>query len=162
MIIEQKMAEAINDQIQAELFSSYLYLAMAADFESKNLKGMARWMRKQAAEEQVHGMKFFDYLVERGGRVELKAIEQPQAEWSNPREAFEAAYVHEQKVTARIWKLADQAGAAKDHATSSLLKWFVDEQVEEEASVSEIVEKLKMIGDKTPGLMFLDKELGAR
>ncbi len=162
MVIGKKMEAAINEQIQAELYSAYLYLAMSADFEAKNLRGMARWMRKQAQEEQTHAMKFFDYLTERGGRVSLAAIEAPRAEWRSPLEAFEEAYGHELKVTDRIWRLADLAAQEKDQATASMLRWFVDEQVEEEAHASEIVERLKAVGDAPMGILMVDRELGAR
>ncbi len=156
------MNEAINEQINAELFSSYLYYAMAAYFESVNLSGFASWMRVQAMEEITHADKFFNYIVDRGGRVDLKTIEQPQKEWDSPLAAFEAAYEHEQKVTKRINDLVDIALNSKDHTTNSFLQWFVTEQIEEEATASEIVDQLKLVGDARSGLFMLNKELGAR
>jgi ferritin len=156
------MEKAINDQINAELYSSYLYLSMAAHFESVNLPGFAKWMRVQAQEENGHAMKLFDYVVERGGRVTLAAIDAPPASWTSPLNAFEDVYAHEQKVTGLISGLMDLAIELKDHATSSFLKWFVDEQVEEEASADRVVQLLKMIGDAGHGIVMLDAQLGKR
>ncbi|HPA44778.1 MAG TPA: ferritin [bacterium] len=161
-MIDKKMQNAINDQINAEMFSAYLYLSMSAYFENTSLRGFANWMRVQAQEEMVHAMKFFDYVIERGGRAVLKAIEAPADEWASPVAAFEAAYEHEQKVTARINKLVDIAVELRDHATNAFLQWFVTEQVEEEASASEIVDKLKLIGEARGGLFMMDRELAAR
>ncbi|HQQ00256.1 MAG TPA: ferritin [bacterium] len=161
-MIDKKMLNAINDQINAEMFSAYLYLSMSAYFENTSLRGFANWMRVQAQEEMVHAMKFFDYVIERGGRAVLKAIEAPADEWASPVAAFEAAYEHEQKVTARINKLVDIAVELRDHATNAFLQWFVTEQVEEEASASEIVDKLKLIGEARGGLFMMDRELAAR
>ena len=132
--IDSRMQKAINEQINAELYSDYLYLAMAAYFEAENLSGFARWMRVQAHEEAGHAMKFFDYLVSRQGRVSLKAIDEPPASWASPLKAFQNAYEHEQMVTQRIGGLMDLAIELKDHASASMLKWFVDEQVEEEVN----------------------------
>lgn len=161
-MIKEKIEEVINQQINAELYSGYLYLSMASYFESKNLNGFANWMHVQNLEEQSHAMKFYQYLNERGGRVKLMPIDGPKLEWKSPIEAFEDAYEHEQKVTAMINNMVEIAWAEKDHATYNMLQWFVDEQVEEEASALEIVEKLKMIGD-APGVMYmLDKEMSAR
>ena len=161
-MLGKKMQDALNGQINAELYSSYLYLSMAAYFESVNLRGFAGWMRVQAQEETAHGMKFFDFVVERGGRVTLKAIDAPPDKWNSPVAAFQAAYEHEQKVTAMIAKLVDLAESEKDHATRSFLQWFVDEQVEEEANADEVVQKLKMIKDAPQGLLMLDGVLGQR
>ncbi|HDT15247.1 MAG TPA: ferritin [Firmicutes bacterium] len=161
-MIGGKMAEAINDQINAEIYSAYLYLAMSAWFTEKNLTGFANWMYVQAQEEMTHAMKFYSYNLERGGHVKLPAVEGVRDDFKNPLEIFEEAYGHEQKVTARIDALMDMALAEKDHATVSMLRWFIDEQVEEEASASELVEKLKMIGDAKEQLLMLDKELSAR
>lgn len=161
-MIKEKIEEVINQQINAELYSGYLYLSMASYFESNNLNGFANWMHVQNLEEQSHAMKFYQYLNERGGRVKLMPIDGPKLEWKSPIEAFEDAYEHEQKVTAMINNMVEIAWAEKDHATYNMLQWFVDEQVEEEASALEIVEKLKMIGD-APGVMYmLDKEMSAR
>lgn len=161
-MINKKVEEAINNQINAEMFSSYLYKAMSAYFADMNLTGMAAWMDVQAQEEMTHALKFYDYIIERGGRVKLMAIEEPAFEWGAPIEAFKAAYEHEQYITGRINDLTDLAIQEKDHATMIMLQWFVTEQVEEEASVSEIVGKMEMIGDSKHGVYMLDKELGGR
>ena len=162
MILSKKIEEAINKQINAELYSAYLYLAMAAYFESLNLPGFAIWMKLQAKEEQEHAMKFYHYLVERGGRVLLDAIQKPQSEWKSPLDAFEAVLSHEQHVSSLIINLVDLAKAEKDYATEIMLQWFVSEQVEEEANATSIVERLKMIKDSTNGLLMVDKTLGKR
>ena len=162
MEIGKKMQDAVNKQINRELYSGYMYLSMAAYFESENLKGFAHWMRKQAGEEKKHAMKFFEFVTERAGRVSLEAIEKPPHSWKSPLGAFEDALVHEQKVTQMIYGLADLAESEKDRASGSMLKWFIDEQVEEENSANEIVQKLKMIGNSGSGLVMLDKELGKR
>jgi ferritin len=155
------MVNGFNQQTNAEFYSAYLYLQMAAWFEEHNLPGFANWMRVQRLEEQVHGMMFFDHLAERGGHVELKAIDAPPADWKSPLAIFEAAYEHEQKVTGMINDLVNSAAAEKDHASGIFLQWFVTEQVEEEASALAIVEKLKLVGDGG-GLFMLDRELAAR
>ena len=160
-MLSPKMQEALNRQVNAELYSSYLYLSMSAHFQSANLPGFANWMRVQAQEELVHAMKFYDFILERDGRVVLEAIDTPPTEWVSPLLAFEAAYKHEQHVTSRINDLADLAVSEKDHATSIFLQWFITEQVEEEDSVSDVLNKLKLVGGGE-GLFFLDKELGAR
>ena len=161
-MLSKKVEEALNSQINAELYSAYVYLSMSAYFEDQDLAGMAAWMRAQAQEEAAHAMKIFGYIYDRGGRVNLAAIDGPQTEWDSPLGAFEAAYKHEQHVTSLIHKLVDLAIGENDHATKNMLDWFVDEQVEEEASASAIVQRLKMIGDHTPGLLMLDRELGQR
>ena len=161
-MLGKKMEQALNDQINAEYFSSYLYLSMAAYFEAENLPGFAHWMRLQSQEELAHAMKFFEFINERGGRVTLKALEAPETTWKSPLAVFQAAYKHEQYISDRINKLVDLAVKEKDHATNSMLKWFVDEQVEEEASASAIVEKLKRVKDSPSPLFMLDRELGSR
>ncbi|MBW1769487.1 MAG: ferritin [Thermodesulfobacteriota bacterium] len=161
-MIKKKMQEALNKQLNAEYYSSYLYLSMAAYFESMNLKGFANWMRIQTQEEMVHVMKFYDYLIERGGKVTLSSIEGPPIKWSSPLAAFENAYQHEQKVTGLINGLVNLAIAEQDHATNNFLQWFVSEQVEEEASADEVVQKLKLIGKDSGGLFMLDRELAQR
>lgn len=161
-MLNPAVQDALNKQINAELYSSYLYLSMAACFEEANLRGMAHWMKLQAKEEAGHAMKFFEFVVERGGRVTLTSIAAPPAKWDTALAAFEDAYKHETHVTALINKLVDLAGSEKDHATNVFLQWFVKEQVEEEASASEIVHQLKMIGDSKQGLFMLDRHLGAR
>lgn len=161
-MLSSNMKKALNDQINAELYSAYLYLSMAAYFEDTNLPGMAGWMKAQAQEEVGHAMKFYSYVFDRDSKVELKAIDGPKTKWASPLAAFEDAYKHEQKVTGLIHKLVDLANKEKDHATRSFLNWFVDEQVEEEASTKMIAERLKVIGDSKPGLFMLDRELGGR
>ena len=156
------MAKAINAQINAEFYSSYLYLAVSAHFESMSLAGMASWMRMQAQEEMFHGMRMYDFVHERGGQVVLAAISKPPASWKTPLAVFGEVLKHEQKVTALINELVNHALDERDHATNIFLQWFVTEQVEEEASVSAIVDKLKMIGKDANGLFVLDQELGQR
>ncbi|UCF00127.1 MAG: ferritin [Planctomycetota bacterium] len=161
-MLTKKMQNALNDQINAEFYSAYLYLSMQAYFQSLNLPGFANWMSVQTREELTHAMKFYDFVNECAGRVILKAINQPQTNWKSSLAAFEAAYKHEQMVTGRISNLVNLAIKEKDHATNSFLQWFVNEQVEEEASVNDVVQKLKMTDD-APGRRFLiDRELGHR
>jgi Ferritin-like protein len=162
MVIKEKMVKAINKQINAELYSSYLYLSMAAYFEANNWLGLAAWMKVQAREENAHAMKFYGYVFERGGRVVLAAIDAPKTEWKSPLAVFEEVYAHELKVTGLIHDLANLAKKENDHATESMLKWFIDEQVEEEANAALIVEQLKRIKDSANGLFMLDHKLGER
>jgi len=162
MALSQYIQDALNDQIQAELNSSYIYLAMAADFEDKNWPGFAKWMRVQSQEETGHAMKLFEYVVQRDGRVQLKAIEAPPAEYESPLAAFQKAYEHEQYITGRINRIFEQAREAKDPATEALMQWFVNEQVEEEATALQVVEMLKRIGASGSGLVMLDRQLGKR
>jgi ferritin len=157
-----KIQDAFNKQLNAELFSSYLYLSMAAHFESRNLKGMAHWMRMQVQEENIHAMKFFDFINECGGRVTLIQINQPKTEWNSPLDAFEETCRHEAKVTGLINDLVDLALQEKDHAANTFLQWFVTEQVEEEATAQEIRDKLKLIGNNPVALFMMDQELGGR
>jgi len=161
-MVSERMVKALNDQINAELYSAYLYLAMSAFFEDANFTGFAHWMRVQAQEEMGHAMKFYDYIIERRGRVQLAALEAPQTSWETPLAAFEDAFKHEQYISGRINKLATLALEEHDHATSSFLKWFVDEQVEEEASVDAVVQDLKRVQDMPAGMFMLDRELGQR
>jgi len=161
-MIDKKMQDALNEQVNAELYSAYLYLSMEAYFESINLAGFANWMRVQTQEEVVHGMKIYDYIDERGGRVTLKPIAGPQVKWDSPLAVFEAAYEHEQKVTGLINGLVDIAIELKDHASNAFLQWFVDEQVEEEKSADDVVQKLKLMADAPGGLYMLDNELAQR
>ena len=161
-MIGRKMEEALNEQINAEIYSAYLYLAMAAYFKSINLQGFAQWMKVQWQEELVHALKIYEFVGERGGRVVLKAIAEPPVKWKSPLAAFEAAYAHEQKVTGRINDLVNLAISEKDHATNAFLQWFVNEQVEEEASADQIVQNLKMAGDSAGALLMIDHELGKR
>lgn len=161
-MLSTKMLKALNEQINAELHSSYVYLALSAYFSDINLDGFASWMRGQAQEEVGHAMKFFDYVVERGGQVKLTAIDAPKATWKSPLEGFSAAHKHEQYITGRIHSLVDLAGEEKDYATANFLQWFVTEQVEEEQSVGNVVEKIRMVADSSSGLFFLDRELAKR
>ena len=156
------MEEAINQQINAELYSAYLYLSMSSYFKSVNLAGFANWMKIQAQEEVTHAMKFYDYLIERGGRATMLPIDAPKTTWSSPLSVFEETYKHEQKVTGLINNLMNLALAEKDHASVNMLQWFIDEQVEEESSADEIVQKLKLVGDRGSGLFMLDQQLGQR
>ena len=161
-MLSEALQKAINDQIKNELDSAYLYLAMSAYFEGAHLPGGARWMRLQSREETSHAMKLFDYVLERGGRVVLQAIEQPPATFASMLDVFQQALVHERKVTGMIHRLYDLATNERDYATQVMLQWFVQEQVEEEKSAGDIVEQLKMIGDQPAALLFFDRQLGAR
>ncbi len=161
-MVNKKIEGALNQQLNAELYSSYLYLSMSAYFQSINLPGFANWMRVQAQEELVHAMKFYDFINERGGRVMLQEVKAPPTEWSSPHDVFENAYKHEQKVTGLINDLVNLAVGERDHATNIFLQWFVTEQVEEEASADEVVQKLKLVGDDNAGLFMLDGEMGQR
>jgi len=161
-MLSKRMEEALNQQVNAELYSSYLYLSMSAYFESINLKGFANWMKVQAQEELLHAMKIYDFINERGGRVTLTSIDAPPTEWDSPLAAFEGVYEHECKVTGLINDLVNLALEEKDHASHIFLQWFVTEQVEEEASADEIVQRLKLMGDARGGLFMLDRELGQR
>jgi ferritin len=161
-MIGKKIQDALNQQINAELYSSYLYLSMAAHFESENLSGFAQWMRAQSAEETGHAMKFFDFVIERGGDVSLAAIDGPPTEWASPLAVFEETLKHEQKVTGLINDLVDLARSEKDHAAEIFLQWFVTEQVEEESSVEDALHKLRLAGDAPNLLFMLDRELGGR
>jgi len=161
-MISEKMVKAINDQINAEMYSAYLYLAMKAYFESQNLLGFANWMDVQTKEEMVHAMKFYGFINARNGRVQLGVIEKPPFEWASPLAVFEAVYKHEQIVTDLINKLVDLAQGEKDHATVSFLKWFIDEQVEEESNDVAVIQKLKLVQNAPGGMFMLDNELAQR
>lgn len=161
-MISEKIQNAINDQIKAEFESSYIYLAMAAYCESLNYKGFGIWFKKQADEEQGHAHKFYEYLTERGGRVIIKGFETPPLEFGSVMGAFQKAYEHEKYITGRINSIYDLAVAEKDYATQERLNWFVKEQVEEEASASEMLETIKMVGDKPGSLIYLDRHAAKR
>lgn len=161
-MIGAKVQEAFNQQANAELYSSYLYLSMSAWFQTQNLSGLAAWMRVQSQEEYGHAMKFLGQVLERNGKVTLAQIEAPKAEWSSAQEAFQDAYQHECKVSGMIHQLADLAAKEKDHAAAVFLQWFVSEQVEEEATALSIAEKLKLNKGHSGGLFMLDRELGQR
>ncbi len=161
-MLSKNMEKALNEQINAEVFSTYLYLSMAAWFHSQKLAGFGHWMEAQAREEWEHTMKFFHYVDERGGRVLLGKIDAPQAEWESPLEAFKAAYEHEKYITGRIHELVALAREENDYATENFLQWFVTEQVEEESSTGRVVDQIEMVADSRQGLFMLDRELGAR
>ena len=161
-MLKKKVEAALNDQLNKELYSGYLYLSMAAYFDSINLAGFANWMRVQAQEEFVHAMKFFDFINERDGRVLLKPIDGPVTQWKSPVDVFDQTYKHEVLVTKSIHKLVDIAEAESDHATKTFLDWFVTEQVEEEATASGILENVKLIEKAPGGLFMMDRELAQR
>lgn len=161
-MLSKKLEEALNEQINAEFWSAYLYLSMAADMSDKGFAGISNWFNIQFKEEQDHAMKIYNYVLSRGGRVELKPIKEVETEWKNPLKAFEETLKHERVVTSLINELYDLALQEKDYATQSMLKWFIDEQVEEEESAQDIISKLKLIGDNGYGLYQFDKELAAR
>jgi ferritin len=161
-MLKEKMLKALNEQINAEMYSSYLYLSMESYFQSISLTGFAAWMRGQVQEELFHAMKMYDFVCERGGRVSLETIKKPDSSWKSPLAAFKHILKHEQLVTSLINDLVELAMKEKDHASLNFLQWFVAEQVEEEASVGEIVDKLKLIKDDTSGLFLLDAEMNKR
>jgi ferritin len=161
-MLNLKVEASINDQINAELYSAYLYLSMSAYLETENLPGFASWMRVQFEEEQAHAMKFFDYVNERGGRVILEAIEAPKTEWASVVEIFEQTLAHERMVTERINVMMDIALEERDYATESFLRWYIDEQVEEEAGAEAILSQVERLDGHGNGMMMMDRELGSR
>ncbi|MGE3062182.1 MAG: ferritin [bacterium] len=161
-MISKKMVKEVNDQIQRELFSEYLYMQMAAFFKGENLDGFARWMMIQAKEEHSHAMKFLDFLYERGASVELQKLDAPKNSFKDALDVFKYAYNHELTVTRNISTLMTLAKNENDYASESFLRWYVDEQVEEEASFDRIVKMLVKIKDSANGLLMLDKQLGTR
>lgn len=161
-MIKKKIQDALNKQINAEIYSAYLYLSMNAHSHSIELTGFANWLFCQYQEEMMHAMKMYDYVNERGGRIILDKIEKPKTEWKSPTKMFEHVYNHEKKVTGLINGLVDLSIKEKDHATTNFLQWFVAEQVEEEASASSVLQKLKLVGNEGNGLFMLDKELSTR
>jgi ferritin len=161
-MLTEKMQTALNGQLNAELYSSYLYLSMNAYFKSVNLDGFANWMYYQAQEELEHSLKFYDFVIQRGGKVQLTQIAAPPTEWDFPMAVFEATLAHEQKVTGLINDLVEIAHEERDHATNIFLQWFVSEQVEEEESVGGVLEQLKLMGDAKGGLFMIDRELAKR
>ena len=158
-MLSKKLEQELNNQINAETWSAYLYLSMAAYFETQNLPGFANWMKAQYEEEISHMMKFFRYINERGGRVILEPIAAVKTEWNDGIEVFEETLAHEKKVTSLINNLVNIAIEERDHATNNMLQWYVAEQVEEEATVDGILQQLKMLGGNKYGLLMLDKEL---
>jgi ferritin len=161
-MLTEKMQKALNSQLNAELYSAYLYLAMNAYFKSLNLDGFANWMYYQAQEELMHAMKFYDFIIQRNAKIQLTEIIAPPANWDSPLAVFEATLEHEQKVTGLINDLVDVALEQRDHATQIFLQWFVSEQVEEEESVSGVLEKLKLMGEARGGLFMMDREMAKR
>ena len=161
-MIGKAMQDAINEQINKELYSSYLYLSMAAYFEDKNLRGFAKWMHMQDGEERAHGMKLYEFLIDRGGRVTLKAIAAPESDWTSPLELFKQVAAHEAAVTASIHNLYETALKEKDYPAQAMLQWFITEQVEEEKNAAEIVAHLEMVEARGTAIMMLDHRLGKR
>ncbi|GAT62177.1 ferritin [Paludibacter jiangxiensis] len=161
-MLSKLLEKEINDQINYEFWSAQLYLSMSAHFSDLGLPGFAHWMYIQYQEETTHAIKFFNYVIERGGKAEVQPIKAVPTNWDSVLGVFEETMEHEQKVTARINHLADTAVAEKDHATQSMLRWFIDEQVEEEANVKAIVDTLKLVKDNGYAIYSLDKELAAR
>jgi ferritin len=161
-MIGKKLNDAINAQIKNELESYYIYLSMSAYFHSKALDGMGHWMRVQAHEEMAHAMKFFNHIIDRGGKVALKDLKQLKTSWKSPLEAFQDAHKHEQFISSKINELTSIARQEKEYASEPLLAWFADEQIEEEANASKIAEQLDMVGSDKSGLLMLDRELAAR
>lgn len=161
-MLKPKIEEAINDQINAELYSSYLYLSMAAYFKSLSLDGMSHWMEIQAQEELGHVMRFFNFVSDRDGRVKLGPVDGPKVEWESPLDAFKDAYAHECKISERINNLANLANSEGDNTAATFLQWFINEQIEEEANAKATVDKLKLVGDNGVALFMVDAELGQR
>jgi ferritin len=161
-MISNSMQETINEQINKEFYSAYLYLSMAAYFETKNLPGFAKWMRIQAGEEQEHGMKLFEHLVDRGSKVELKPIAGPETDWKTNLDVFKQTQAHEAEVTASINGLYELALKEKDYPAQVLLQWFITEQVEEEKNAADIVQQLELIDAKGTAVLMLDHQLGKR
>ncbi|MBP1644937.1 MAG: ftnA [Bacteroidetes bacterium] len=161
-MLSKKLEEALNAQINAEFWSAYLYLSMSADFASKGLNGFANWMEIQFKEEQDHAIKFFNFVLSRGGKVELKPIAKVEKSWKTPLVAFKSTLEHELVVTKLINDLYALATEEKDYATQSMLKWFIDEQVEEEKNAQEIIDKLTLLDGNGYGIYQLDKELALR
>lgn len=158
-MLNEIVQTALNNQIRMELSAFYTYMSMTAYLEAEGLRGLATWMRHHADEEMMHAMKIYDFIHERRGRVLLQALPEPRTQWQSPIDVFEDALKHEQKVTASINQLMELAIEQRDFATQSFLKWFVDEQVEEEAVVDEVLQQLRLIGDFKPGLYLLDRDL---
>jgi ferritin len=161
-MISKTMEKALIRQVNRELYSAYLYLAMSAYFESAGMKGFAHWMRLQAAEEKAHGMRIYDHIIARGGTVALAEIEAPKASWPSAGKVFEEVLAHEKKVTGMIHDLVELANKEKDHASFEMLQWFVKEQVEEEANASDILGQITTLGDVVGHLFWLDHQLGKR
>lgn len=160
--MNKKVYKVFNEQVQAELYSAYMYLAMSVHLEDENFKGMAHWMRLQYEEEREHAFRLMKFMQERGVKPELLQIDMPPAEFGTPLEVFSKALEHEKYVTSRIHEMYEVAMKEKDYASMSHLLWFIDEQVEEEDQTREIVDKLMMVGDNMNGLFVIDSQLGSR
>ena len=161
-MLSNAIQDALNNQINKEIYSSYLYLAMSSHFAEANLSGFASWMRVQSSEEYGHAMKFYGYLIERNGHVELEVIDKPQAKFKSPADVFKQVLEHEQKVTGMITKLYELALKEKDYPTQIMLQWFLTEQVEEERNAGDILNQLKTVGDSPVSIMMMDRQLAAR
>lgn len=161
-MLSETLQNAMNEQIKNELYSAYLYLAMSAHFESASLPGFARWTRMQSNEEEDHALKFYDYILDRGGQVELRAIEAPPKSYGTPLEIFQAVLEHERKVTGMINRLYEMAVKENDYPSQVMLHWFINEQVEEEKNAGQVVDQLKMMEDRMGGLINLDRHIGKR
>lgn len=161
-MLSKKMQDALNEQINHELYSAYLYLSMAAYFAGKSLMGFHNWMKVQSKEEVEHAVKIFDFIYDRGGKVTLRAITQPEIDFKSTSEVLQKTLEHEKKVSGLIHKLYELALQENDYPSQVMLQWFVEEQVEEEKSVSQIIEELKLVGDSGPGLFTLDRQLAER
>lgn len=161
-MLKKTLADALNNQINEELFSSYLYLSMSAYLQNNNLAGFAHWMKIQAQEEYIHSLKFYDFILQRGAAVNLKAIKAPKTSWKNVEEVVKETLAHEIHITNCINSLISLAQKEMDHASQSFLKWFVDEQVEEVANAEQLLNDVKMIGNNQSGLFLLDRELKGR
>ncbi len=161
-MLKDKIIDALNHQLNSELYSSYKYLAMAAYLENENLSGFSHWMKLQSQEEYGHAMKFYGYILEVGAKVKLQKIEPSKDTWKSVKEVFEETLKHEQEVTKSIYNIVDLTVEEKDHATNIFLHWFVNEQVEEESTAAKILEKVKLVGDAKSGLFLLDREMGMR
>ena len=161
-MLNKEIQDALNSQMNFEMYSANIYMSMATWFDARNLVGFANWMKVQYSEEMFHFTKFYNYIDERGGRVLLSGMDAPATEWDSPLAAFENALEHEQIVTGRINDLVIQATEARDHATVNILQWFVSEQVEEESNVDGVIQQLKLMEGAPGGLFMLDRELGQR
>lgn len=161
-MIGEKVLRILNEQVASELRSAYLYLSMATYFDAEDLPGLARWMKVQAKEELEHAMKIYEFIYDRGGRVELTAIDKPESRWRNPLEVFERALEHERDVTRRIHNILEVVREEKDHATEEFIRWFISEQVEEEAQLERIVRKFRRLGGDPVSVYMLDRELEGR
>jgi ferritin len=161
-MLNDKLQTALNDQIQREMYSAYIYLAMSANCDERNLTGFATWMKMQAQEEMMHAMRIYDHILERGGTVILQAIEQPPSEFGSPLDIMEKSLAHERFITGQINELYDLAVEVGDRPAQVMLQWFITEQMEEESTVDDIVERLKMFGQEGAALLMVDTELGSR